>query len=382
MNPVFASLDTTIFEAMSARARETRAINLGQGFPEEDGCPAVIAAAAAALTGQSNQYPPMPGLPVLRDAVAGWYNDTQGTDIAAQEVIVTSGATEALAAAILALVSPGDQVVLVQPLYDAYLPLVQRAGGDARLITLAPPDWRLTREMLDAVADRPRFILLNDPVNPTGAMMDDATRAMIARWCVEHDVIAICDEVWEGVTFDGRRHRPLMTEAGMRERTVKIGSAGKLFALTGWKVGWLCAAPALSSVLAKAHQFITFTTPPALQWGVAHGLTHERGWIEGMATDLQRSRDRLASGLAQAGFITTPSAGTYFLSVDLPASGIAMGDVEFSEWAIDHAGVASIPLSAFFAADPVTTHVRLCFAKSDATLDAAIERLAKARALA
>ncbi|WP_448658715.1 aminotransferase [Sphingomonas sp. CJ99] len=379
MNPVYASLGTTIFEAMSARARETGAINLGQGFPEEDGCPSVIAAAAAALSEKSNQYPPMPGLPVLRDAVAGWYNDTQGTDLSPAEVIVTSGATEALAAAILALVSPGDQVVLVQPLYDAYLPLVQRAGGDARLVTLAPPDWQLTRQMLDSAADRPHFIILNDPVNPTGAMMDDATRAMIARWCVEHGVIAICDEVWEGVTFDGRHHRPLIAEPGMRERTVKIGSAGKLFALTGWKVGWLCAAPAISSVLAKAHQFLTFTTPPALQWGVAHGLMHERAWIEGMAADLQRSRDRLASGLAQAGFVTTPSAGTYFLSIDLPASGIAMGDVAFSEWAIDHAGVASIPLSAFFAADPVTTQVRLCFAKSDATLDAAIERLARAR---
>ncbi|MEG3176153.1 aminotransferase [Sphingomonas sp. RB3P16] len=378
MNPLFAGLGTTIFEAMSARARATGAINLGQGFPDGRGPEDVLAEAARALLEDSNQYPPMAGTPALRQAVADHYRVHQGLDLDASEVIVTSGATEALAAAIFALVTPGDEVVMFQPLYDAYLPLVQRAGGIARLVRLEPPAWRITAEALAAVAsDRTRLIILNSPLNPTGTMIGGDELALLADFCVAHDAIAICDEVWEHVVFDGARHQPLMALPGMRERTVKIGSAGKIFSLTGWKVGWMCAAPAISSVLAKAHQFLTFTTPPNFQSAAAYGLGKDVAYFEEMRAGYQRSRDRLAAGLSGLGYSVLPSAATYFLNIDLAASGIALDDVAFAQWLLDEAGVATIPVSAFYAQEPVTSVVRLCFAKQDATLDAALERMAK-----
>jgi len=380
MNPVYARMGTTIFEAMSARARATGAINLGQGFPEAQGPADILDAAAKALVERSNQYPPMTGLPDLRQAVADHYAATQGLDLSPDEVIVTSGATEALAAALLALVSPGDEVILFQPLYDAYLPLVERAGGVPRLVRLSPPDWRITAGMLEAVwSPRTRLLLLNSPLNPAASIAGPAELAAIARFCVERDVTAICDEVWEELVFDGAAHRPLIAGPGMRDRTVKIGSAGKMFALTGWKVGWMCAAPGLARGLAKAHQFLTFTTPPNLQWGAAYGLSKGRAWFDAERAGFQRSRDRLAAGLRAAGYVTLPSAATYFLSIDLTASGIALDDVTFCDRIVDEAGVAAIPVSAFYAGDPVTNLVRLCFAKSDATIDAAIERLASFR---
>lgn len=379
MNPVYTGLRTTVFEAMSARARKTGAINLGQGFPDGPTCEPVLAAAAAALHERSNQYPPMAGIPELRAAVAAHYARHQGLDLAPEEVIVTSGATEALAAAIFAIVSPGDEVLLFQPLYDAYLPLVQRAGATATLVRLEPPHWRVTREMLDAAASpRTRALLVNSPLNPAGSMLDESELAAIAAFCTERDLIAISDEVWEHVVFDGARHRALIAQPGMRERTVKIGSAGKIFALTGWKVGWMCAAPKLSSVLAKAHQFLTFTTPPNLQWAVAEGLETQDAWIADASADFERARDRLVAGLTGIGLATVPSAGTYFVSIDLAASGIARDDGAFCDWMIDRAGVAGIPVSAFYAEDPVTTLVRLCFAKGDTVLDEAIVRLGAA----
>lgn len=378
MNPVYTALGTTIFEAMSARARASGAINLGQGFPDGRGPEDVLAEGARALVEESNQYPPMAGTAALRAAVAAHYAAHQGLDLAPEEVIVTSGATEALAAAILALVSPGDEVVMFQPLYDAYLPLVQRAGGVARLVPLSPPDWRITADALAAVASsRTRLVLLNSPLNPAATMTSPAELALLADFCVSHDCIAICDEVWEHVVFDGARHRSLMAEPGMRTRTVKIGSAGKIFSLTGWKVGWMCAAPEIASVLAKAHQFLTFTTPPNLQAAAAYGLGKDAGYFEGMRAGYQRSRDRLASGLGALGYTVLPSAATYFLNLDLAASDIAMDDVAFCDWLIDQAGVAAIPVSAFYAERPVTSVVRLCFAKQDATLDAALERMTR-----
>ena len=378
MNPLYANLGTTIFEAMSARARATGAINLGQGFPDGRGPADVLAEAARALLSESNQYPPMAGLPVLRQAVADHYAAHQGLDLDPAEVIVTSGATEALAATILALVSPGDEVILFQPLYDAYLPLVERAGGVARLVRLEPPEWRITAEALARVASpRTRLVLLNSPLNPTATMATPEELALLADFCVAQDCIAICDEVWEHVVFDGRVHRSLMTLPGMRERTVKIGSAGKIFSLTGWKVGWLCAAPALSHGIAKAHQFLTFTTPPNLQAAAAFGLGKDMAYFTGMRAGFERSRDRLAAGLAGLGYAILPSAATYFLSIDLARSGIAMGDVAFCEWLVDHAGVAAIPVSAFYAQDGVTSIVRLCFAKHDETIDAALDRMTR-----
>ncbi len=381
VHPVFDNLPTTIFERMSGLSRQHGAINLGQGFPDDPGPLPVREAAARALIEGSNQYPPMRGLPELRAAVAGHYGRTQDLRLDPDtEIVVTSGATEALAAAFTALISPGDEVVLFQPLYDAYLPLVRRAGGIPRLVRLAPPHWRFTREMLEAAfSDRTRLVVLNSPLNPAGVVTPDEDLALLAEFCVKHDTIAVCDEVWEAVVFDGRRHRPLMNFPGMRERTVKIGSAGKLFGMTGWKVGFLMAAAPLTKALAAAHQFLTFTTPPNLQAGVAWGLDHHRAWFDTMPTALQRSRDRLTAGLRAAGYAVLESQGTYFLNVDLTASGVLVDDVTFCERCVAEYGVAAIPVSAFFAENPVTHVVRLCFAKADATLDAAVERLAAAR---
>ncbi len=376
MNPLYSVMKPTIFATMSARARATGAINLGQGFPDDGAPQDVIAAAAAALTDESNQYPPMWGIPELREAIAAHYAEHQTLDLTPDEVIVTSGATEALAAAILAVVSPGDEVIMFQPLYDAYKPLVERAGGVPRLVRLEPPHWKITAEALEAAGSaRTRAVIVNSPLNPSGAMLSADERKLLAKFCIAHDAIAICDEVWEHLVFDGATHVPLMTEPGMRDRTIKIGSAGKIFALTGWKVGWMCAAPPIADVLAKAHQFLTFTTPPNLQAGVAYGLGKDRSYFDEMRSRNQRSRDRLVSGLTGHGYAVLPCPATWFVTVDLVASGIALDDVAWCDWAIDNIGVAGIPVSAFYEVDPVTNVVRLCHAKTDVTLDMALERL-------
>jgi len=383
MNPLYANLPTTIFEKMSALARETGAINLGQGFPDAGWPRDVLEAGARALTEGYNQYPPMPGIPELRQAIADHYRRHQAIDLDWQtEITVTSGATEALAASIMALVSPGDEVLMIQPMYDAYLPMVRQAGGVPKLIRLEPPQWRLTETALaEAFTPRTRIVLLNNPLNPTATMFSDEELALLARFVVAHDAVVISDEVWEHVVFDGRAHSPIMAQPGMRERTVKIGSGGKIFSLTGWKVGWMCAAPRLSQVLARAHQFLTFTTPPNLQAAIAYGLGKTDDYFTTMRADFARSRDRLASGLEAAGWKTLPSAGTYFLSVDLAASGIALDDVAFCDRLAREGDVVAIPVSAFYAEAPVTSVVRFCFAKTDATIDAALERMAKARKL-
>lgn len=380
-HPVYRDMPTTIFEKMSARARATGAINLGQGFPDAQGPEDILRAAADALLSRSNQYPPSGGLPELRAAVAAHYRRHQGLDLRAEEVIVTSGATEALAASLLALIRPGDEVILLAPLYDAYLPLIERAGGVARVVRLAPPEWRITRDALEAVASpATRFLLINNPVNPSGIVMREAELALLADFCVERDLIAICDEVWEHVTFDGVAHRPLIGLPGMRERTVKIGSAGKIFSLTGWKVGWMCAAPAIAMLLGRAHQFLTFTTPPNLQWAVAEGLAKPDEWFAAMRAGYQASRDRLVAGLREAGYVVHPGGATWFVTVDLAASGLSLDDVSFCERIIDEAGVAAIPISAFYPQEPVTHLARLCFAKADTVIDEAVARLAAFRA--
>jgi aspartate/methionine/tyrosine aminotransferase len=383
-NPVFARLPTTVFEEMSGLAREHGAINLGQGFPDDPGPEALRAKAAELVMTGSNQYPPMTGLPELRQAVAAHYARAQGLDLDwAGEVTITSGATEALAAAFLGLLNPGDEVIVFQPVYDAYLPMIRRAGGAPKLVRLSPPGWRFDRATLEAAfSARTRFVVLNNPVNPTGVVLPPEDLALLAELCVRHDVVAICDEVWEQVVFGNAAHRPLMAFPGMRERTVKIGSAGKMFGLTGWKVGFLCAAPALTAALARAHQFLTFTTAPNLQAAVAFGLETGADWFRRMPRDLEASRDRLAQALRREGFAVLPSQGTYFLNVDLPASGVDEPDRAFALRAVTAAGVAGVPVSAFYEEDPVTTTLRLCFAKQDAVLDEAVARLARARDLA
>ena len=382
-NPIFANLPTTIFEEMSGLARDLGAINLGQGFPDDPGPAAIRRKAAEEVLDGYNQYPPMAGLPELREAVANHYRRTQGLDLDwAREVTITSGATEALAAAFLGLIQPGDEVVVFQPFYDAYLPLIRRAGGVPRLVTLQPPHWRFDRAMLEAAfGPRTRFVVLNNPINPTGTVLPPEDLALLAEVCIAHDAVAICDEVWEQVIFERARHVPLIALPGMRERTVKIGSAGKMFGLTGWKVGFLCAGAELTRALSRTHQFLTFTTPPNLQAAVAWGLSRGDGWFEEMPAGLQRSRDRLAEGLRREGFVPLPAQGTYFLNIDLLASGVTEDDRSFALRAVREAGVATIPVSAFYEQDHVRTILRLCLAKADATLDEGVARLARAREL-
>jgi N-succinyldiaminopimelate aminotransferase len=382
-NPIYSSLPMTVFEEMSGLARTLGAINLGQGFPDDPGPEAIRAKAADATLNGYNQYPPMAGLPELRQAVARHYGSTQGLDLdPVTEITITSGATEALAAAFLALIEAGDEVIVFQPLYDAYLPLIRRAGGAPKLVSLAPPRWRFDRPMLEAAfSDATKFVVLNNPNNPAGVVLPDEDLALLAELCVKHDVIAICDEVWEQVVFGNAKHRPLIAFPGMRERCVKIGSAGKMFGLTGWKVGFMCAAPELTYSLSRAHQFLTFTTPPSLQVAVAWGLDNSEDWFRQMPRDLQRSRDRLSEGLQREGFAVLPTEGTYFLNIELTASGVAEPDRDFCLRAVKEAGVAAIPVSALYEVDAVTHIVRLCFSKRDETLDGGIERLARAREL-
>ncbi|MGF7053302.1 aspartate/methionine/tyrosine aminotransferase [Bosea sp. OAE752] len=380
MNPIFSALQTSVFEVMSQLARETGAVNLGQGFPDDPGPEDVRRKAAEAVIDGWNQYPPMMGLPELRQAVATHYKHWQGLDLDPDsEIMVTSGATEAIAGALMALVTPGDEVVLFEPMYDAYVPLVRRAGGIPKFVTLTPPHFGLTEEALaKAFSPKTRVVLFNNPLNPTATIFSEADLDLLAAFCNRYDAIAVCDEVWEHVVFDGHRHAPVLGRPDMRERTVKISSAGKIFSLTGWKVGLVMAAPAIMRVLAKAHQYITFTTPPNLQAAVAYGLGKEDGYFEGMRADFQRSRDRFATGLRDLGFQVLPSAGTYFLNLDIAPLGES-DDVDFCRRLVTENGVAAIPVSAFYAEGAVKNVVRFCFAKRDATLDAALERLGERR---
>lgn len=376
-HPVYQAMGTTVFEHMSALARELGAINLGQGYPDEPGPPELIEAAARALRESSNQYPPSGGLPELRTAVADFYRRRQGLELTPEQVVVTSGATEALAAAIFALIEPGDEVIVFEPAYDAYAPLIRRAGGVPVFVQLAPPAWAYEREPIaQAVTARTRAIVFNDPLNPSGTAASDAELAMLAALCVEHDLFAICDEVWEDVRFDGARHRSLLDFPAMTTRAVKIGSAGKIFGLTGWKIGWACAGPDLASLLGRAHQFLTFTSAPALQLAVAEGLALPDAWYAARDERWAASRSRLAVGLAGAGYPVLPNLATWFLCIDLAGAGISLDDRTFTERAVREAGVAAIPVSALCesSAGPRSI-VRLCFTKTDGQLDEAAQRL-------
>ncbi len=378
MNSIYASLGATIFDVMSRLAAERGAVNLGQGFPEDDGPRDILEAAARATLDGPNQYPPMRGLPDLRQAVAAHYNEHHGLDLDwSREVTVTSGATEAIAAALLAFIEPGDEVVLFEPLYDAYLPMVRRAGGVPRIVRLQPPHWRFERdEVAAAFSEKTRVVVINTPLNPSASVMSRGELDLVADLCRAHNAICVSDEVWEHLLFDGAEHVSMLS--ALRDRTLKIGSAGKMFSLTGWKVGFACGAPELTELFAKAHQFLTFTTPPNLQRGVVHGLGRPRAYYEEMCAHFQRSRDRLKSALEGEGYVPLPARGAYFLSLDLAASGIAMNDEAFAHHAMEH-GVATIPFSAFYAAPNAPALVRLCFAKRDDTLDRGAEALIRAR---
>jgi N-succinyldiaminopimelate aminotransferase len=379
-NSLMSSLGTTVFEVMSALAREHKSVNLGQGFPDDKGPDEVRAAAADYLLNGHNQYPPMMGIPELRQAVAEHAKRFQGLDVDWQsEVLVTSGATEALGDCLLGLIEPGDEVVLIEPLYDSYLPMVRRAGGIPKLVRLEPPSWRLPKdELAAAFSDRTKLILFNTPMNPCSKVFDEAELDFIAGLCLKHDAYAICDEVYEHIIFDDRRHVSLMTRPDMRNRTVRIGSAGKSFSLTGWKVGYITAAPDLMRAIAKTHQFMTFTTPPNLQWGAATGLRLGDGYFEGLAQDMQRKRDRLAGALSEIGFEVLPAHGTYFVTTDFRPLGFNGTDEDFCRHITVEAGVTAVPVSAFYdeSVQAPRHFARFCFCKHDATLDSAVERLA------
>ncbi|HKV16545.1 MAG TPA: aminotransferase [Reyranella sp.] len=380
-NATISGLGTTVFEVMSALAREHQSVNLGQGFPDDKGPEEVRQAAADYLLNGHNQYPPMMGLPELRQAVAEHAKRFQGLDVDWQtEVLVTSGATEALGDCLFGLIEPGDEVVLIEPLYDSYLPIVRRAGGVPRLVRLEPPIWSLPREELAAAfSDRTKLILFNTPMNPCSKVFDREELGFIADLCLKHDAYAVCDEVYEHIIFDGRRHLSIMTLPGMRERTARIGSAGKSFSLTGWKVGYVTAAPDMLKPIAKTHQFMTFTTPPNLQWGAATGLRLEKSYFDTLSGEMQRKRDHLAGGLKQIGFDVLPSEGTYFVTTDFRTLGFNGTDEDFCRHITTEAGVTAVPVSAFYdnSGQAPVHFVRFCFCKNDSTLDTAIDRLKK-----
>lgn len=378
-NALFTSLGTTVFTVMSQLAAEHKSVNLGQGFPDGNGPDDVREKAAQFLSDRPNQYPPMMGVPELRQAVAAHAKRFYGLNVNwAQEVMVTSGATEALAACFFGIIEPGDEVILIEPLYDSYLPIVRFAGGIPKLVRLTPPKWDLPRnELAAAFSAKTKAIVVNSPMNPAAKVFGLDDLQFIADLVSKHDVYAICDEVYEHLTFDGRKHIPLMTLPGMRERCLRIGSAGKTFSLTGWKVGYVTGAPALLQPCAKAHQFLTFTTPPNLQRAVAFGLGKDAGYFSALAEDLQKKRDLLADGLRKLGFGVLDTQGTYFISADYEAFGFHGDDVAFCRHITEKAGVTAIPVSAFYEGDGPGNFIRFAFCKDDRTLHEALTRLAR-----
>lgn len=372
---------STIFAEMSALARETGSINLGQGFPDFDGPSVIRDAAKAAIDLGVNQYSPAPGEPVLRAAVADHQRRFYGLDVdPTHEVLVTTGATEGIAAAMLALLEPGDEVVVLEPYYDSYAASISMAGGVRRPVTLHAPDFRLCKESIaDAISERTRLILLNTPHNPTGAVLSDDDLRAIAQLAITHDLLVVSDEVYEHMTFDGVRHRPIATLPGMWERTVTISSAGKTFSLTGWKIGW-CTGPAeLVDAVRAAKQFLTFVSGAPFQPAVAVGLGLPDAYFQGIAVDLQRKRDLLRSGLEAAGMSVNECAGTYFLSVDARSIGYDDG-MQLCRELPARCGVVAVPMSVFYDDAKAGAHlVRFAFCKSDAVLAQAVDRLAALR---
>ena len=378
-NNILSGYGTTVFEVMSRLAIEHQSINLGQGFPDEDGPEDVRQVAADALMAGPNQYPPMLGIPELRKAVAAHGQHHYGLDVDWQtEVMVASGATEVLTGCMLGLIEPGDEVVLIEPLYDCYLPIIRRAGGVPKMVRIEPPDWTLPREALAAAfSGKTKLILLNNPMNPAAKVFTDDELSFIAELVIAHDAYAVCDEVYEHIAFDGRGHTPLMTLPGMRDRAIKIGSAGKTFSLTGWKVGYATAAPEVLAPVAKAHQFVTFTTPPNLQKAVAYGLGKDDAYFQGLSDEMQAKRDRFAVGLNKLGFGVIDCQGTYFMFADFRPLGFDGDDVAFCQHITTEAGVTAVPVSAFYLENGPKHFVRFCFSKKNEVLDAAIDRLEK-----
>lgn len=386
LNRRLAEFGTTIFAEMSALAVRTGAINLGQGFPDTDGPEEVREAAVRALRdGRGNQYPPGPGIPELRTAIAAHqerrYALAYDPDT---EVLVTAGATEAIAAALLALVEPGDEVIALEPYYDSYAACIAMAGGTRVPLTLRPhagegaSSFRLDLdELRAAVTDRTRLLLLNTPHNPTGTVLNRTELAAIAELAVERDLLVVTDEVYEHLVFDGE-HVPLAAFPGMRERTVTIGSAGKTFSFTGWKVGWVTAAPALVTAVRSAKQFLTYVSAGPFQYAVAEALALPDTYFTAFREDMRAKRDVLAKGLAEAGFEVFRTAGTYFITTDIRPLGVSDG-FAFCRALPERAGVVAIPNAVFYDhRDEGAPFVRFAFCKQTGVLEEAAERLRSA----
>jgi N-succinyldiaminopimelate aminotransferase len=370
-------MGTTIFAEMSALALTTGSVNLGQGFPDTDG-PAEIAAAAAAaiMEGRGNQYPPGPGIPELRHAVAAHQKRFYGLDVDPDsEVLVTAGATEAIAAALIALLEPGDEAIAFEPYYDSYAACIAMAGGTRVPVTLRPPGFRPGLAALRAaITPRTRLILLNTPHNPTGAVFSRAELAGIAALACEHDLLVVSDEVYEHMVFDGE-HVPIATLPGMRERTVTISSAAKMFSFTGWKIGWVTGTPELVTAVRTVKQFLTYVTGGPFQYAVAQALALPDAYFAGIAADLRAKRDLLCAGLADVGFEVYRPAGTYFVTTDIRPLGETDG-MDFCRRLPDQAGVVAIPSSVFY--DDVAagrSQVRFAFCKKEEVLREAVARL-------
>ena len=379
-NALLSGLGTTIFTVMSALATEHGAINLGQGFPDTDGPADILQAASDALFDGRNQYPPMTGVLELRQAVASANARFYGLDYdPVSEIVVTSGATEAITASLMAVLNPGDEVVLFEPLYDTYLPIIRLLGAIPKLVRLTPPKWELPRpELAAAFGPRTKAILINTPMNPCGKVFTAAELAFIADLLQKHDAYAVCDEVYEHLTFDGWRHIPLATLPGLRDRCMRVGSAGKTFSLTGWKIGYVSAPVALAGIVAKAHQNLTFTTPPNLQRAVALGLAKDRSYFDGLAADLAAKRDLLSAGLTRLGFSVLESRGSYFVTADISPLGFHGDDVAFCRHITTQAGVTAIPVSAFYESAAPAHYARFAFCKRESVLTEAVDRLDRA----
>lgn len=379
-----AGFGTTVFTEMSALAAEHGAINLGQGFPDFPGPGFVKEAAIEAIRADLNQYAPSHGLPRLREAIAADWATQHGVEVDPDaEVTVTSGATEALLSAMLALVDPGDEVIFFEPFYDSYVPQTVFAGGTPRVVPLQPPDWTFDHDALAAAFnERTRLFLLNTPHNPTGKVFSPQELKFIADLCIEHDVIVLADEVYERIVYDGSRHVPIATLPGMWERTLTINSTGKTFSVTGWKIGYVTGSAALQTALRTTHQFNVFATATPLQHGLAVALetAAEVGYYDQLKADYQERRDRLMAILGDAGLPPLPVQGSYFIMSDITGLGFA-NDVEFCRHLVTEVGVAAIPPSAFYL-DPASAPLlaRFCFAKQASTMEAAAERLQRLRA--
>jgi N-succinyldiaminopimelate aminotransferase len=367
---------TTIFSEMSALAVATGSINLGQGFPDTDGPPEVLDAAVAAIREGHNQYPPGIGIRELRAAIAAhqehWYGLHYDADT---EVLVTAGATEAIASALLSLCETGDEVVTFEPYYDSYAACIALAGAERRVVQLRPPDYSFDAdELTAAISPRTRLVLLNSPHNPTGKVFSRAELDTVARVCLEHDLLAVTDEVYEHLVFDGE-HVPLATLPGMRDRTVTISSGGKTFSCTGWKVGWVCASASLVTAVRTAKQFLTYVNAGPFQYAIAAGLGLPDSTFGALATDLAEKRDRLSRGLADAGLLVFASHGTYFVTADIRALGEHDGLV-FCRSLPERCGVVAVPNVVFYddraAGLPL---VRFAFCKRLDVIDEAVARL-------